>query len=144
MARWSEWDMLEPCSPCAASEFNLNVGIKLDTFLSHCVKLSSLLSASRRPINNWTNKAARGITSRCGVPLMHIDKLRNPNHIWTPLSFCLVAGRENSVLFPVERLIFGINGKSFDLSAIITVVLCAVAQWLLVCRVPRRPTRIRP
>lgn len=53
---------------------------------------------------------------------MHIDKLRNPNYIWTPLSFCWVAGRENSVLFPVERLIFG---KSFDLSPIITVVPCA-------------------
>lgn len=87
---------------------------QLATFLSHCVKLSSLLSASRRPINNWKNKPAR-----CGVPLMHIDKLRNPNYIWTPLSFCLVAGRENSVLFPVERLIFG---KSFDLSPIIAVV----------------------
>lgn len=26
---------------------------------------------------------------------MHTDKLRNPNYIWTPLSSCLVAGREN-------------------------------------------------
>lgn len=39
---------------------------------------------------------------------MHLDKLRNPNYIWTPLSFRFVAGRENSVLFSVERLIFGI------------------------------------